>query len=969
MRLRTLGGLSLEGLEFGRPKPLLLLAFLAIEGPAPRRDLGRLFFPDATDAADSLSTTLRRLRRASPALVVSQGSRLGTEVRCDATTMLAYVRQGALERALDLYGGVFLEGIAVRLGEELEDWVFVMRERIGEEARTARTRLAERALESDDVATARRWAEAAFLTRGAPEPESGAALELHSLLRATRSPLAAEAQRVVRQVTDLPLDENRAITIRDARYATTSFIGRRQEVREALRGLQDAGVRLLTITGAGGVGKTRLALEVARALTGSPRFGHGACVVRLESLTDPALVPSAIASTLGLDPVAAANALATLVAVLAERRILLVLDDFEQVRAAAPIVDDLVRSCPGLSVVVTSRLPLALHQEHVLPLSGLGVQVDDERGTDPDALTLFIERVRSVRVGFAPSEEERATALAIVRNLHGHPLAIELAASWARAMALQDIAEEITTNLDFLADPSRDGAERHRSLRAVFDHTCDLLSASERAALAALSVFSGGFRHDAARAVCGTTLPTLRALVDASLLQVSSDGRYRLHPLVHAYASERLHADTDAASWARRRHGEYVFGLFADLEDDRPSGLAGPSERQRLDAELDNLRSAWRWAVDEAPARLQRSLASMWRYFITQPRCAEGLVMTAGAIERLAANDPAQRGARAAALLLHAGCAWWMGDVETMAPCADEGLALMRDLDDPVGIEFGLVAKGAHAWRSGAYADAKRAFEESLAIALRLDHRVSRALQNLGHAERLLGNYGRSREHFEAAAERNRRDGRVDYLAGDLANLAVVVALEGDLELAQALVDEAEECARAITKGGHHVPLAAARVALMRRELGRCRALAERVLEGHDGSVSAAGRIEASLLVARCDTLEGRTQEAWTHVERALRTSLRSRARPMMLLSVFEAAVLLMRAGQPADAATIAQAIAAHPVAEAALRDEAKGLLRVDLAGVVTGPHRPAELRLEVAVRAALRRGAATFVEKRSRAV
>jgi predicted ATPase len=960
MQLRTMGELSLLGSAFRRPKPLLLLAYVSIEGATHRRDLGRLFFPNVADPADALSTTVRRLRRAAPDLVEEACQRLTTRIPCDAAEILHLLDVDAPQEALELHRGAFLAGLAAPMGEELEDWVFVTRERIASKVRRAHMRLAEEALAAGDRVAARRHADAALLLPGVPEPDRHEADRLYRLLLFTGSALASEARKIVAECIDLPSDSVGLTVPPIPDRSATSFVGRDRELQATTRFFRERQGRLLTLTGIGGVGKTRLALQTARALAGSDGFPDGIGFVPLETLRDSAQLALEIARALGLAPTNPASALQSLLDVLASRRLLLVLDNFEHLLEAAAIPAHLVRACPGIDVLVTSRTPLGLQEEHVLPLGGLRIDTDGER-EQADALELFVVRANKARLGFVLREEERAAAMAIVRAVDGHPLAIELAASWVRTMTVDAIAEQLAMGTDLLVATTGDVADRHRSVRAVLEHAWRVLPPHQRGVLAALSVFAGGFRPDAAIRVCGASLGDLAALVDASLLSPSPDGRYQLHPWVSAFAAERLHDDPDEEAAQRSRHGAYVFGLFEQLADERPSGMSGPAERRQLDAELDNLRAAWRWSAEMAPRHLQRSLAIMWRYFITQPRCAEGLAMASDALTRIDVRVPGGRGARAAVLLLHAVCSWWMGDYEAMAPQVEEGLALMREVDDPLGVEFGLGANGAHAWRTGAFSEARRSFEEALAIARRLDHRVSRNLQNLAHAERTLGNFARSRTLFEEAIALNRRDGKLDYLAGDLSNLALVVALEGDLERAQVLVDEALECGRTIGKTGHHLPLAAARVALMRHELALCRGFARDVVETPEPGTSTMGTIEALLLLARCDILEAKTQEAWAHLERALRASLRTRALPMMLMGLIEDAFLLTRIDRVDDAVPVLLAIARNEKAEAPVRLEARQLLDAARPHVPTLPLHHEAMRVDVAVRVALWRGESCF--------
>lgn len=577
VKLRTLGGLALEGSSLTRPKPLLMLAYLTLNGATTRRELADTFYHDALDARDSLSTGLRHLRKID-AVALLDDDRVASAVECDATELLkdfdAY-RYGAV---LDAYRGPFLDGLDVELGVELEEWLFANREAIARRVRSSALHRARAAIAEKRLEDARRLATYAMALPGAPELEPDELASALPIVERLELPAAAGlrelaesyglmVERVAPQVT-VPI-----LSVRTSLHKSTAFIGRREELQTLEDRLHDPTVRLVTIFGMGGVGKTRLAMRVAERLASdaSERYPDGVVLVPLEVLTSPSQVVTAIAAAAAL-PQAAGTDLASLTDALAGWRALLLLDNFEHVIDAATDVAELLRACPGLQVVVTSRVRLGLTDEWTIELSGLDLDHDATRTSD--AASLFLERAE--RVGYPPEAaiQDLPAIEAVCEALEGYPLGIELAASMTRALSVQEIQASLQHALDLLDHGPADAPARHRAVRAALEPSWALLRDDEREVATRLAMFRSSFQTDAATAVSGASLAMLLRLVDRAVLRSegSSRGRFGLHPVMLAFLRERTDEDTaSSTSAAHRRFFAVLLKNSVERVQDEPN--------------------------------------------------------------------------------------------------------------------------------------------------------------------------------------------------------------------------------------------------------------------------------------------------------------------------------------------------------------------------------------------------------------
>jgi predicted ATPase/DNA-binding SARP family transcriptional activator len=581
----------------------------------------------------------------------------------------------------------------------------------------------------------------------------------------------------------------------------TSFVGRADELARLAVLLGDD-TRLVTLVGAGGAGKTRLALANAWQLL--PQFADGVWWVALagvQPVDDPALqrttLASAVATALGRALGGRRDTLDELAEALHDCAALLVLDNCEHLPEVAPVARALLEAAPQVRVVATSREPLGLGGEALVRLEGLPVPLPG--AADPASypgVQLFLERAARHTPGW--QGEAKGAVARLCRLLDGLPLAIELAAHWVGHYTPDEIVEAIQTDLDFLAARTRDLPDRHRSLRAVFDYAWRALSAAEQQALMRLSIFRGSFDRAAAQAVAGVRATTLAALADKSLLQQLAVGRYSLHELLRQFAAERL-GDSGEAAAVRAQHAAYYLAL---AEQAAPE-LTRPSQAtalERLDRALDNLRAALSWVGEQGQVELGLRLAgALERFWFTRGYLSEGREW----LERFltpADSAEASPAVRAQAFSAAGLLANTQGDHIRAVRWLELGLECYRVADDLAGAVRALTTLGGVAYDQGDLREARERWEQSLAQARAVGDpgEIARALGNLGEAHYHLGELESAAAlHIEALALA-RQLGRANLEAFQLGDLGNVARRQGDLQRATALHRQALELKRAL---------------------------------------------------------------------------------------------------------------------------------------------------------------------------
>jgi predicted ATPase/Tfp pilus assembly protein PilF len=592
----------------------------------------------------------------------------------------------------------------------------------------------------------------------------------------------------------------------------TELVGRQLETAQVAGLLTDR--RLVTLVGAGGIGKTRLSLAVGAAV--ADRFDDGVVFVPLAEATTPALVVAALAAALELAEVPGQRLIDTVAEYLAEQSLLLVVDNFEQVQAAAPLVSELLAAAPGVSVLLSSRERLGLYGEQAypvppLPLPDAAVPASGPAGVaaalaSSPALALFHARARAAAYDFALTPDNLGSVVELCRRLDGLPLAIELAAAHIDALSPAEMVGQLRDRLDLPGDGPRDLPARQRTLRGAIDWSFTLLDPPDRELFVRLGVFSGGCRADAARALAGTG-PTdrqlaerLQRLADRNLLQVQPAGddgvRYTMLYTIHSYAVDQL-AGGGLAALARRQHADHYAALAERAEQD----LTGPEQGRcatRVEQEYQNLRSAFGWALDNAdPETAARIGLGLWRFWRAGSHLGEGRAW----LDRLlTAPDPLPDAIRARVLHAAAVLAGAQDEHETATALASESWLLARGAgDDPTAAQA-RNALGIAALAAGDYPTAGGFFANSLAIWQGLDAPLGVAIAhgNLAKVAMRSGDVDAASEHATRCLELDQRQGNTRGVMLGLLCLGEILLIRGDTAGARTRLTEAMTLSRTL---------------------------------------------------------------------------------------------------------------------------------------------------------------------------
>lgn len=955
-----------------RSKALALLAYLVVTGRAHGREgLVAMLWPEfePDDGRNNLRRELSLLRAAlgDTALVadrrqVAWGDPASTWV--DVTAFreavaaarahghadgLCAACAGALAGAVELAGAELLDGLSLADSPAFEEWLFFAREELRQQLAWALELLVwwhgGRGELQAGLSAARRWqaldplneaprralmelyARAGQPAAALRQYEEGARLLMAelgaepepattALYQAIRAREIAAAPRGPRPRPAPPLPA----AAEELWPPQTSFIGRRREIGDVVARLADPACRLLSLVGPGGIGKTRLAAEVAEHCRGA--FADGAAVVRLVGVAAPDHIPGAVADALGLNLTGAGPAWDELAAMLRGREQLLVLDNLEQLLDATPRIATLLRDAPRLKLLATTREALGLQEEWLWPLAGLAVPPDEPGAApeDSDAVRLFLARARQRRGDGEPAREREAVAR-ICRLLGGMPLAIELAAAWSATLSCAEIADEVAAGQALLETGLRNVPERHRSVQAIFDQTWSRLDPRLQGALARLSVFPAGCTREAAAVVAGAGLAELAGLGERALLYREADGRYRLHPLVRQGAARRLAEQPEEEASALAAGGRYYGHLLAD-QFARYMGGEQVAAIATMIAERENIRAALPHVLDQLTGEpLLRALLALQDCYFSCGPYQEGVELLSLAERRLRARDePEARLVLAEVLNCLGFFAIRLGDTAQARALLDESLALFTALgatpldgdgtDPEIGLGIlaliagdyraasrygervrarsaaaGLTANHAYGW----YLRAEAAYAQGLLAAA--DEAARRALAltetigaewfgayiraQLGQIAVSLGRYDEAEAHFGASH-------RIRETFGDREGMALALLGLGD----------------AATRRGD-VPLAAERYAVS--------------LDHYTQVGDRGGMARALLGMAGVARATGDHPGAWARLRAALAHARDLSYRHVALDGVVHAAAALMAAGRPAEAPALLVVALVHP--------------------------------------------------------
>jgi DNA-binding SARP family transcriptional activator/predicted ATPase len=982
-------------LELTSVKGQALLAYLAVtRQPHSRSALAGLLWSEMPedDARANLRVTLSQLRKAiNDYLIVTRRSiefNRNNNYWLDVEALENIARSGTdLALVADLYRGDFLEDFYVPEALAFEEWLLVERERLRQLALEALGQLAGAALEqgrfTDGLNAVRRllnlepWLETGhqqlMKLLAAAGQRSAALAQYETCRRLLAEELGVEpsAETVAlfetisrgewRQpqpvrgetVASAPPVEPGHLPPHNLRAAMTSFVGRQLEQAKIARLLAEPDCRLLTITGPGGIGKTRLAQAAAfDQLKPDTPFQDGIYFVPLGSVSfsnspngstsNPAAL--AIGAAIGLPFTGNASPQTQLLNALRQKHMLLVLDNFEHLIDYVGLAAEMVVQASGLKVIVTSQQSFGLFEEWVFDLWGLSYPATEDASEFErfESIQLFAQRAQQVAMDFDLAAELPYVGR-ICRLLAGMPLGIELAAAWVRTLSCREIAQEIERNLDFLATMTRNIPERQRSLRAVFNYSWGFLSAEEQDVFKKLSVFTGGFIFEAARQVAGASLQTLASLVNHSLVRQEISGRYSLHGRLCEYALEKLRADPAEHEMTRDRHCTF----FADYVQQRDMDKQRDFKKSLIDwdVEIDNIRLAWTWAVEQGRAQgLLKIHVGLGELYETSGRYGEGLELFQQAAASLASIYQERKAMFGAGYIeigeiyshLLARQSWFKLRLGQFEQAQELLLRALAVADETVsGTQwhraFPLYQLGLIEWYLGYYDSAKQYLEQALAISKQTNGMFVMfvSLMHLGLTETNLGNYQAARRYHEdclIVSQSLRMDNAIGMQYSCLGRLAYLLQ---DYTQADQLMEKGMELFR-ITNHLFAIGFGLSHLALVKWRLGqpeKGRLLCLEALDIFNDIGERYGQALALDHLGRLAWALAEYQQSKRYFLTALKISLDIKTKPQTLSTLLGLARHLVREGQAQPAAQILAYVTTHPAGEHITRESARALL------------------------------------------
>lgn len=855
------------------------------------------------------------------------------------------------EQAIALYRADFLAGFDIRDSRGFEEWVTLERERHQRTAVDLLRRLVQHYLDRQKYSQGIRYA--ARLLAISPLSEWA---HRQMILLLARNDQRAEALHQYHTCCDIlaaelgidPSPETNALYERvraavDIRrhnlpVPTTPFVGRAQELAQIQAQLVRSSCRLLTLVGPGGIGKTRLALQVAEAAVGTTL--NGVFFVPLAAVPTPEFIIPAIAEAVEFTFTGSASPQTQLFNFLQAKEMLLLLDNFEHLLKGSRLLAEMSQALPDVKLLVTSRERLNLHSEWTYEVGPLPLlDTPDEQPTD--ALMLFTQMAQRAQANFVLTPETAPQVAKICRLVAGVPLGIELASAWVRQLNCAEIAEELERGIGFLQTRAGDVPDRHRSLQSVFDHSWKLLTAEEQRVLTQLTVFRGGFTREAARQVTQTSLWTLTTLVDKSLLHRGVNGRYGMLEMVRQFAAERLAAWPESATTTRARHAQYFLLLLHQQEicwqtAERQSAL------DLLTPEIENVRAAWRWAVaalEDPGAAEMVSAALQWLdqainslFFLYESRgwfqdgaAAYGWALAA--LEETAAHKAGACQMYGRLLVRYGRFVTILGQYEKAQQVLEKALHTLQAEIDPKEVSL------CHSYLAivdsfqGHYEQAVAKAETSLALTSKINHKQGLAFgQNLrGTLAQRLGDYTAAREHYEASLGLRRELGDKHGTAVVLNNLGNLANAEQDFAAARQYYEESQLIFKEINyKPGRAATLGNAGVVAMRLgQLAESRQLHDESLLlkqelGNRRSIS------ISLInLGEVTTLLGELDAARRAFHEALRLTMVIQAYPLTLDALAGLAGLFIQDGQHEQAVRLLRLAQHHPASGSETQEKA----------------------------------------------
>ncbi len=657
---------------------------------------------------------------------------------------------------------------------------------------------------------------------------------------ANREHLAYKASAAITPIADRPERPKHNLPVQ-----TTPFVGRDKELAAVAKLISDPNIRLVTVLGPGGMGKTRLALKTAARFVSPAQatardpgnesgFSDGVYFVSLAPITAPEFIIPTIAESVQFSFYSGEDPAKQLLDYLREKNVLLVIDNFEHVIAGAIVIADILKAAPHVKTLVTTRERLNILGETLFTIGGMDIPEREapESVLEYDSSRLFLQSARRAQPGFELSIDDLPHLVQICRLVNGMPLALELAAAWTSALQLPEIAAEIERSLDFLETEMRDMPERQRSVRAVFESSWRRLSEDERAVFSKLSVFRDGFTRDAAIVVAGASLRSLTGLVNKSLLMRDKNGRYQIHELLRQYAEEALE-QSGVADPIHEAHADYyatlvdsLFPTMAVIDDTRALKQVGD--------EIENMRVAYHWAIKHRSVRLLHKLTFGLHLFYQSRslylEAAEVFGKTVECLDQL----PLTKEVNEALIEALLGVGWIlirlgeiekskvalergytlvkttptaighhdpisplgliysiMGDYETAIRYGQEGLTYNLARNDHLSATFSYYTLTSAAFGQGDYLTARRYSQQALITAEKQMRWFAAYIHvDLGNIARVLGDYEDAKRHYQACYTIRKEFSDPEGMAVSLKQLGHIALLEGDAAKAKGLYEE-----------------------------------------------------------------------------------------------------------------------------------------------------------------------------------
>jgi predicted ATPase len=856
-----------------------------------------------------------------------------------------------LEQAVELYRGSFLKGFFIDHSIVFEEWFLLQRERHHRLVLDALHHLTKHYERRRDYGRARRYAQRQVEL----EPwREQAHQQLMRLLARTGQRSAALAQyetcrRVLGEELGVkPTQETTALYSRiQAAGVTrwhnlptqlTSFVGRKNELAEIAERLENPACRLLTLLGPGGIGKTRLALQAATEAL--DRFLNGVYFIPLASVSLPDFLVPTIADVLGLEFHGARKPTERLLDYLREKELLLVMDNLEHLLQGVGLLTDILRNAPFVKILVTSRERLNLRAEWLLDVQGLAYPENGPavEATNYSAVLLFLQNAQRARAGFALSEKNLPHVSRICQLVEGIPLGIELASTWVRTLSCGHIAEEIQRDLDFLATSLRDVPERHRSMRAIFDHSCRLLSAAEKDVFYKLSVFSGEFQPEAAEQVAGASSSHLAVLMDKSLLHQISSGRYGIHELLRQYAAEKLYETPQVAEKTQHLHSAY-YASFLYQRQNSLKGIQQKAALKEITAEIDNVRTGWNWAVERGATNLiGEYLDSLYHFYNVQSWFQEGKDAFEQVAVKLSASFDSDEDARTEdqnailgkVLTQQARFLFHLGHYDKAKELSQAGLAISRRLGDWTNIAFSLLNLGFIFHVLGEYAEAKKSNEKSLKIFRDMGDQsgIAVCVNNLGNIARALGEYEKARQLYRECLGIRQKIKDSYGMAVALNNLGNIAEVLGEYLEARRLFQEGLTICQEL---GYQLGVAASLTNLgyVAWKLNECEDARQLHQESLDIKRELGDRrsITLSLInLGEVNCTQREYQESQQHFAEALKMALAIQAPPLIAETLIGIANLLSKTGSLENALELCAFILHRSIGRKEVQSRAQAL-------------------------------------------